>query len=185
MAGAEPSFTEVHLLRTLLILDTETIGRKKLVKSLGVGEGSVRTIIKKLAAEGLLSSSKAGHNLTSKGKAEVSSRLDHHSKPIPFDLGTLVTGSQSLIVVYGAASKASKAVGLRDAALKAGADGALIFAYDQGYKLPGMDLKEYPEAFKSLRTILIKDGDAVVVGFAATAQKAEDGAIAAALKMIP
>jgi predicted transcriptional regulator len=189
MAGADPSFTETHILRTVFILDSGVTGRKKLVKQLGVGEGSVRTIIKRLSKEGLVSSSKKGHSLTDKGLEAVSKRLTSMSKPIAFDLTGLVpSGYQSLVVVYRMGDTLSGTVGLRDTALRAGADGAVILVYEGEYGLrfpdSGMDLSEYPLAAEKLLGLDLADGDVVVIGFASSREKAEDGAVAVALQML-
>jgi len=184
MAGADPSFSEIHLLRTLLTLHEKPTGRKKLVKLLGVGEGSVRTIIRKLTASRYISSSKKGHTLTEKGTEHVEEILAKISRPAETDLGGIVGGHQSLIIVYGAAAKTGSPVVFRDAALKAGADGALILTHNHTYRLPGVDLNNYPETLKKLKKIPAGDGDALVVVFAQTPQKAEDGALAAALEIL-
>ena len=184
MVGAEPSFNEVHLLRTLYTLESDAVGRKKLVKILGLGEGSVRTIIKKLTAEGLIASSKKGHSLTIKGKKAVAEKLKIISRPCKFDTGGLVVGPQSLVIVTNGASSACNAVHLRDTALKAGADGAIIFSYDGSIKLPGLELDDYPRTIERLNSLNLRHGDAIIIGFASTLQKAEDGAVSAALKMI-
>lgn len=186
MAGADPSFTEVHVLRTLFLLDSEIMGRKRLVKKLGVGEGSVRTIIKRLDSEGLVSSSRRGHTLTGKGREEVAGILDKMSKPVDFHAPDLVSeGVQKLVVVYGAADRVGAGVRLRDTALKAGADGAVILVYDGVLRFPdgGIDLQQYPEALERLNKLDLSVGDVVVVGFAASEHAAEDGALAVAVEL--
>ena len=185
MAGADPSFSEAHMWRTLFILDSEVTGRKKLVKHLGVGEGSVRTILKRLTAEGLLSSSKQGHGLSEAGRLRIESMLSKMSKPARFDSGGLVAGCQSLIIVYGVGGRVGGAVPLRDVALKAGADGAVILVYDGGLRFPdsGMDLKDYSQALERFAKVALRDGDVAVVGFGKTQETAEDGAVAVALEL--
>jgi hypothetical protein len=186
MAGADPSFTEVHLLRTLYSLHSGTIGRKKLVKFLGVGEGSVRTIIKRLSQEGLITSSKQGHSLTESGRNRVALKLKLMRKPEAFDSIDLVKGSQSIIVVYGACDRVGDGVTLRDVALKAGADGAVIIVQKDGLKFPGsgIDLKDYPGVKGRLESLALSECDAAIIGFGVTEAKAEDGAVAVALKLI-
>jgi hypothetical protein len=185
MAGADPSFTEVHLLRALYILHSGTVGRKRLVKLLGVGEGSVRTIIKRLTAEGLISPSKAGHSLTMLGMKRVSDKLERMGKPASFDSVDLVTGCQSVVIIFGAANRVGDGVILRDVALKAGADGAVIIVQDGGLRFPGtgLELTDYPGAKARLESLGMNDGDIAVIGFASDYQKAEDGAVAVALKL--
>jgi len=188
MVGADPSFTDVHLLRALLILHTGVMGRKRLVKRLGVGEGSVRTIIKRLTYSGYLDSSKLGHSLTKKGASEAESKLKKMSKPAAFDSEGLVDGYQSLIVLYGAADKIGGEVALRDCALKAGADGAVILVKQGGLRFPGggLELDNYPPAKEKLEKSGLAEGDAAVIGFSKNSYaKAEDGAVAVTLEILP
>jgi hypothetical protein len=186
MAGAGPSFTEVHVLRALLMLYAGTHGRKSLVQLLGVGEGSVRTIMKRLAADGLLASSRRGHTLTDSGRASAEAKLARMSMPKAFDSGGMVGGFQSLVVVYGAADRVGAGATLRDAAVKTGADGAVILVYKGGLMFPdgAMDLGGYPRASAELSKIPIREGDAVVIGFGASPQKAEDGAVTVSLRIL-
>lgn len=186
MVGADPSFGDVHLLRTLFILDSGTVGRKKLVKLLGVGEGSVRTIIKRLSGEGLVGSTQAGHHLTDAGKEHVEAKLSVLSKPSVVGCGDLVPSAhKSLTVVKASGQAVGSGVGLRDVALKAGADGAVILVYDGGLRFPdsSLDLSDYPEAVAELGGLDLNDGDVVVIGFASSPEKAEDGALAVALEL--
>jgi DNA-binding MarR family transcriptional regulator len=187
MAGADPSFTKTHLVRTLFILHSGTVGRKRLVGLLGVGEGSVRTIIKRLSSEGLIESSKLGHSLTEKGREVVEDKLKLMAKPVDFECADIVTeGLCSLVIVKGASKRVSGAVGLRDTALRAGADGAVILVYNQGLVFPGsvMELRNYPKAEEKLGELALDDGDVVVIGFGGTQVKAEDGAVAVALQLL-
>ncbi|MBU4407040.1 MAG: hypothetical protein KKB24_05580, partial [Candidatus Altiarchaeota archaeon] len=110
MVGAAPSFSEAHLVRALLMLSSGRVGRKNLVKILGVGEGSVRTIIKRLKGEGLIKSSKQGHELTQKGKETVENYLNKFSMPGEFkadDLSLHPGEESSSVIVYGAADRIS------------------------------------------------------------------------------
>jgi len=186
MAGADPSFSETHLLRALFIIACGPVGRKNLVKMLGIGEGSVRTIIKRLTAEKLIESSKQGHTLTSKGRKAVNEKLQLMTKPIGFEASGLVEGRQSLIIVRNALDRVKDGVALRDIALKSGADGAVLLVYDGALKFPtgGLDLSDYPEAKRRLDGLELVPGDAIVIGFAQTQAKAEDGAVSVAEKLL-
>jgi len=184
MAGADPSFTEVHVLRTLYLLHSRRTGRKRLVKLIGLGEGSVRTIIKRLSLSGLVASSKQGHELTESGARLAEEILKKISKPVAFDSSGLVCGCQSLVIVRGAAGMVGDGVALRDVALRAGAAGAVVLVHDGRISLPGgfMDLDRYALANK-LGGLPIRESDAVVIGFGPTQHKAEDGAVATALRL--
>jgi len=187
MVGADPSFNETHLLRTLFLLHSNQIGRKRLVKLLGVGEGSVRTIIKRLSAEGLITSAKLGHSLTPHGKAYVERKLEAMSKPQPINLSHLVSAEQSIIILRGAADKVGDGVALRDIALKAGADGAVVLVYKDGaLRFPGGGLKmsDYMPDGERLLSIGVCPSDALIIGFGRSQHAAEDGAVAAALSLL-
>ena len=182
MVGAEPSFGRVHLVRALLALREKPVGRKKLTKRLGVGEGSVRTILKRLLGEGLIESSKSGHTLSLAGKKRVGGMLGRMSLPVPVTLPELDSPAQTVVVVRNAGDGVNSVVGLRDTALKAGAYGALILVCEGGrLKYPGDVMGGRVPAIDDVG---YGDGDVVVVGFAETLDKAEDGALAIALELI-
>ncbi|MFC2162795.1 DUF4443 domain-containing protein [Candidatus Altiarchaeota archaeon] len=182
MAGADPSFTEVHLVRTLFLLGRKRQGRKKLVKLLGVGEGSVRTIIKRLSGDGLISSSMRGHELTGAGQERLKGLLNRFSGPVGVETD-VVDGSKALLVVYGAAGRLGSGVNERDTAVKAGATGALVMYYSGGelvFPSTGGEL----DAFKdSLQVPEADEGDVIVLSFACDLQRACDGAVAIALRL--
>ena len=186
MVGPESSFSEVHVLRALFLLDEGMMGRKKLVKLLGVGEGSVRTIIKRLSSDGLIKSSMRGHSLTESGQKFVAEKLKQMSKPQKMDLADFVNGVKSALIVYGASDRVGAGVALRDTALKAGADGAVILEYLKELVFAGekMNLNEYPMSKKELESLEMSAGDVLVVGFSGIYEKAEDGAVAAALRLV-
>ncbi|MBD3387315.1 MAG: DUF4443 domain-containing protein [Candidatus Altiarchaeales archaeon] len=187
MVGAEPSFSDVHLTRTLFLLDSGPVGRKRLVKILGVGEGSVRTIIKRLSSEGLVGSTKQGHRLTEKGEVEVERLLERISKPVSVEVSDLVDSPhKSLVVVSSAIEGVGSGVGLRDVALRAGADGAVILVYDGALRFPDsyLDLSDYPNSIFELDRLNFTIGDVAVIGFGGSQSSAVDGALAVALKLL-
>ena len=59
MVGNIPNFTKIDLLRCFVRLN-KNIGRKELSKELGLGEGTVRTILNILKSKKLLDSTKKG-----------------------------------------------------------------------------------------------------------------------------
>jgi hypothetical protein len=185
MVGASPNFDVVHKVRAILALSRGPVGRKRLVKILGLGEGSVRTIIKHLSSEGLLESDRLGHTLSAQGERKAAQILGKISAPEEVDLSQVFGGRQAIVIVKNGREKIGNAIGLRDIALKAGADGAIIMFYDGALKFPGKDMKptKYPEISEPLKELELKNGDAIVVSFAKNLNKAQDGATAAALKM--
>ncbi len=143
-------------------------------------------MIKHLTADGLITSERRGHALTLKGTENVVGILRRISKPQEVDLGGVVSGRQSLIIAYSSSTQIDSAVGLRDTALKAGADGAMLLEYD-GEKLifpgHGMAFSEYPHAAAALQKLKLARGDVVIVSFSSSQKLAEDGALALAIRL--
>jgi len=178
--GPLPRFAEVHVRRALeLIAEYKTIGRKQLTKKLGVGEGSVRTILNQLKKQGFITSSRGGHTLTAKGRRSLGKPL----KFVQVDAGDLTVGEVDVAtIVRGAAAKLKRGVEQRDEAIKAGANGATVLVFKAG-KL------QFPDGFAEVRremgdaileALKPREGDVIVIGTAESAAKAEEGARAAA-----
>jgi len=189
MVGAAPSFSEAHLVRALLMLNSGRVGRKNLVRILGVGEGSVRTIIKRLKGDGLIKSSKQGHELTQKGKETVENYLNKFSMPGEFKASDLSLHSgeeSSLIIVHEAADRISNGLEQRDIARDAGATSIAILLYKKRileFPTPEVRLSQFPDSGKELENLDLKEGDAILISFGKTEAKAENGAVAVALQL--
>lgn len=183
MAGASPSFTDTHVVKALLHLEAGPLGRKRLTQALGVGEGSVRTIIKRLDEQGLITSSPTGHSLTEAGRRQVYRLMERFTKPAAFDSGGLLPGVQSAVVVKR--PTAVSAVALRDAALKAGAEGAVTVFFDGGIRFlgGGLEASGYPRFLENLSSLELKPGYAAVIGFSSDMHASEDGALSAAMML--
>ncbi len=65
--GAYPEFTLEDVIATLFLLK-EPIGRKAIAETLDLGEGSVRTLLKKLNWIDVIDSAQRGHFLSKTGK---------------------------------------------------------------------------------------------------------------------
>lgn len=178
--GPLPRFAEIHVRIALeLIAKNERIGRKQLTKELRVGEGSVRTILNHLKRQGLVTSSRGGHALTSKGKRSLGRPLEL----VQIDAGKLTVGKFDVAtIVSGAARKVRLGVEQRDEAIKAGAEGATVLIFKKGkLRFPG----GFWEVKKGTGDALIKalrprEGDVIVIGTAGDIVKAETGSKAAA-----
>lgn len=192
MVGAAPSFSEVHVVRTLFILNNRKIGRKALVEELGLGEGSVRTILKNLRKGGLIASSRLGHELTEEGEKRIREYLLRFSYPQPFELegiGFLTAEGMyhSLVVVHNASEKIGNGMEQRDKAFSVGARGALVLIHkEKKSRLPTeeVDLSDFPQMADKLIGLELREGDVVVISFGESYAKAEDGAIAVALDLL-
>jgi len=178
--GPLPRFAEVHVRKALeIIAEHKTIGRKQLAKKLGVGEGSMRTILNQLKKQELITSYRGGHALTTKGRQAVGRPL----KFVQVDVGNLTVGEVDVAtVVRGAASKVKRGIEQRDEAIKAGADGATVLVF-RANKL------QFPEGFARIKkelmrqlvkTFDLRKSDVIIIGTAGDLTKAEEGAKAAA-----
>jgi DNA-binding PadR family transcriptional regulator len=186
MVGASPSFSEVHVLRVLFLLkDKKYLGRKKLVRSLGIGEGSIRTILKKLKNKGFISSTKQGHSLTKKGAKRLSYLLKKFSKPKKIN-SKIVEGKKTAIVVHNATKKIGKGLEERDIAVKAGANGALLLKYHNKIHstVSEFKLSDFPDLLSEIKKFNLQNGDVIVISFGDTVASAENGALAIALNLI-
>ena len=182
MVGAKPSYRKEHILKALLILDKKRTGRKKLVKKMGLGEGSVRTILKKLKEEELITSVKQGHSLTEKGSLILANTLKKFTRPETFETFDLACGSpKAMSIIKDASAKVGKGMDQRDTAVKAGADGALILACKDGelqFPSGGIGLDELGETKRKVEALPLSEGDVVAIVFAQEELQAEDGLLA-------
>lgn len=189
MAGASPSFSGVHVIRALMLLNTGKTGRKNLVKVLGVGGGSVRTILKRLRRDGFIKSSKKGQMLTDKGRNHVQRHLKKFTAPMEFKIAEKGKFG-SLIIIRKMADKIKTGFEQRDIAVMAGSDSVLVLNYKNGrLEFPtttDVTLFDFPDLITGLNEFnpRFREDDVVVLSFGKTYSRAEDGAIAVALDLI-
>lgn len=173
--NVKPGFTAYHIYLTLYECSKGPSGRKALSKILSIGEGSVRTLVRRLSEAGLIFvDSVAGVLLTSKGfevLKVLSSRL-------------VIVGSQDLIssdicarcrvsiALLKDGIKLVECVGgvlnVRDLIVKKGGIGGLILYYIDGvFKLPNSeslyDVTDQEFWRNLLKDYGVSDGDCVLV----------------------
>lgn len=185
--GPAPRFARFHVWKALwLIGHRSPIGRQRLTAMLGVGEGSVRTIVNFLMAGGLVAADEAGMRLTVEGKRRVEQA--GFSVATVNARGLCVGECDVAVLVPGKAPRVRDGLRQRDEAVKAGAAGATTLVFRNGRILmpPETDLDAaYPELARQVRAAFgLKDGDVVVIGSAPDVRAAEDGALAAAVELI-
>jgi hypothetical protein len=180
-------FGDYHVYKALSILsDGRRKGRKQLADRIGVGEGSMRTIVDYLREEGLIDVKQTGIKISKKGQ-EFIGRLP--LQVYVLDVPDIALGQRSVAVqVRGAASKIDSGMKQRDQAIKAGAEGATtIIVREDRLTVPvDYDLDtERPEVAGAIRRLFdLSDGDVIIVGTSAELQRAEEGAMAAALDLL-
>jgi len=187
--GPTPSFSLPDLLRALELIADKAIGRNKLAQELGVGEGTVRTLIGRLRNTDLIKASKAGCSLTKKG-LKIWKEYTATFKKTMMEKNELTFGEYNVaILVRKSANHVSTGMEQRDAAVMAGARGATTVLFKKGHLVfPSSDndvARDSPQASSQMLKFLKPEGgDAIIVVSADNSRKAEAGAIAAAWTLL-
>jgi len=189
--GRAPLFIEAHLVKALMLMESEgPIGRMKLSKTLGLGEGTTRTLVRHLEKEGLIKSSKAGIVLTDSGRNLHSNLKSKIAERIGIQQSSLTIGPFNVaIVVKEVAGAIKSGLEQRDAAIMIGAMGATTLIFSNGkLKMPPVNedaSRKAPTMCKELVSKLKpQEGDVIVIGSASNKLAAELGAIAAAIETL-
>jgi len=185
MIDVRASYSVIHLLKTVMLFSEKNIGRYGLVKELGLNEASVKTILKNLEKNKIAEPFATGYKLTKSGLilAKKMRRKIPYIAQMP-ENELMVGKHNTVVVVRNAAKKIKFGLEQRDAAIKAGADGATTFVYKNKLILPGVNMK-IKEMEKMLgEKFKMKNNDVVIIGSASSQQKAEEGALAATLSLL-
>jgi len=180
-------FTDYHVYKSLSILsDGERKGRKLLADRIGVGEGSMRTIVEYLRKQGLIEIKQTGIRITRKGQ-ELISRVPLQTYSLESQSMTL--GDASVAVqVKNVGHKVGSGLEQRDRALLAGAKGATTVVVRKGELIIPVDYNldtELPDAAAEIRRLFdLEENDVIIIGTSVDLQKAEEGALSAAFELI-
>ena len=189
--GPAPSFNEAHVVKALeLIAEYGNVGRIRLSKELGLGEGTTRTLLKHLKNEGITQSSRSGRSFSEDGKKLFSGLRSKLSEGVEVASSPLTVGPFNIAVLVRDSAKAvGSGMEQRDMAIKSGASGAttLIFSSNK-LSLPTGE-ENLSESMPKLHKKLItqfnpKENDVIIVGCAENRRLAETGAKMAAIKLL-
>jgi len=189
--GPSPSFSIFHIMKALELTAKEgPIGRGKLSKKLGTGEGATRTLLNRLIDAGLIISSKPGCLLTERGETIWNDFQSIFPQKVKLEESELTLANYNIaLLIKGCGDKVKTGIEQRDAALLAGAKGAttLIFK-NQTLIQPGISenlARDFPEIFNQItKQLALEENDVVVIGSADTWENAEYGALAAGWTLI-
>jgi len=185
--GMSPDYSEAHVLKVLqLIGSSRGIGRQKLSKEIGVGEGTVRTMIRRLKREGLVDSSRRGLTLTNSGTEALTDLLRFMKETEITNTEVTVGTHDYAVLVKQAANHIRNGMEQRDVALLAGAIGATTLMYDgERLYMPGIELEPETSTSESIIEWLKPEkGDVIIIGSSDTIISAEIGAKSVALNLI-
>lgn len=177
------SKAEIHVLLYLYIT-REYIGRVYLSRTLGIGEGRLRSILSRLYSQGIIERIRAGVKLSKKGLLIVEDYLRQRGITRIFTGNADELGSASSIVAetclkYDTSVNILK---LRDEAVRGGAQGAIILKYRAGRLIvPPLedDLCLYARSLCREISGKIKpsEGSIIIVVFADTLREALSGLV--------
>lgn len=185
--GPVHRFADYHVYRTLLLLsDGRRRGRKQLADAVNVGEGSMRTIVEYLRDKGFVDVKQTGLKISTRGLDFMRTFPIKIERLEPSDISIAVRNVA--VLVKNRADRISLGIEQRDAAIKAGAEGATTIIIKGGKMLVPPDYqldKEKPDIARGLRKMLSPgEGDIIIVGTAQEYDRAEDGALAAAFALL-
>ena len=189
--GPAPSFNEAHVVKVLeLIGDYGSIGRIRLSKELGLGEGTTRTLLKHLKNEGITQSSRIGISLSEKGKKLFSNLRSKISACKEVPRSPLTIGTCNIaVLVRDSAEGVGSGMEQRDIAIKSGATGATTLIFSSNRLLLPTAEKNISESMPELYDKLVtqfkpKENDVIIVGSGENRELAEIGAKMAAIKLL-
>lgn len=189
--GPQEYFNHIHVALLIYYLgEYAPKSRFEISKFLGLGEGSVRTILKRLKDNSIISVTKKGVYLSEKGLTFYKKFKKIFFLVVEDTIYSLAPGKYNVILLAkNMREKVFQGIEQRDQAIKYGATGAITLVYEKdNFKFP--NTKEtvedlYPSEFWSRIKSLGKpeDGDVLIICFAGDRQKAYIGCFAAALSL--
>jgi len=185
------SFDLVHVFKTMQMMEkNKRISRSLMVQELGLGEGSVKTIVKHLKMSGLVENSNAGMWLTNKGKSNYAKLLALIPKEMDIPKCSVALGKFGhAVLLKNMAYNIRSGIEQRDAAIKAGAVGATTLVFrNERLVLPGTgeDLMRNDQKIHSLiiEKMSPEENDVIIIGSSQSKKVAEMAAKSAALYTI-
>lgn len=189
--GPLPSFSEIHVLKTLLLLtEGSPIGRAKLSDRLRIGEGATRTLVESLRDAKLITVSKPGCTLTSKGLNLTRSLRKKLVKVASVPRTSISSQNHNYgVLVRQGADQVRNGLEQRDAAIRAGAAIGVTLVKKGGklYIPPKNEFTDpkFEESVQIFETIFHPlENDVIIVCGAGDDARAEEGALAAASTLL-
>jgi len=188
-SGPMPLFQEYHLLMALLVIrDRGPLGRKQLSRDVEIGEGSVRSILKRLIRANYITTERNGNVITAEGSRFME---ELGLEVISVRGGDISLGDCDVaVLVPGAGERITDGFSQRDAAVRAGARGATTLVFQDGDLIFPMDgrhlnddgiLSQFRDAYERWP---LKENDVIIIGTANDEKNATKGALAAALDIM-
>lgn len=188
-AGPPPTFSVFDLFSAIETVGTRPIGRNKLAEELDVGDGVVRTILRRLTDAELIETSKAGCSLTDKGMGlwKECSRVLRKARITKNELSP--TEHSFGVLIKNGGSKVKSGIEQRDAAILIGTKSVTTIVFrNRRLIIPSVSeniAEDFPNAAGQIvRLFGPEENDAIVISSAENSKKAEYGALAAAWTLL-
>ena len=188
--GMAPSYTQAHVLMALETIQSfKSIGRLKLSRILKIGEGAMRTMIRRLLQKGLVKVSREGVSLSSEGERFMSELRKIVTPQLKMPSSGLTVGEYNVaIMVKDSSSAVRRGLEQRDAAIRVGASGATTLIFKMGKLIiPGMEEEEvyFNQTYRFLMEKMKPDeGDVIIIGSAENEHLASLGAKMAVMELL-
>lgn len=179
-------YGDAHLYLMLdCLMREDHASRMRLTEVTGLGEGSVRSLIRMLRKWGLIDTARRGTSITDAGR-RVYSQLN--MRLVDCCCEAYATGEyQCGVIVRDLAKDVTDGLCQRDTAVRNGADGATVFVMRDGKVVfPGdivMD-EAYPDFAEGLRAAGMAEGDVFMLVGAATEAAARCAAAATGVALL-
>jgi hypothetical protein len=169
------SFGVVHIFKTLQLIDRDgRVGRDLLCKELGLGEGSIKTLVKHLKMNHLVKTSNFGTTMTERGRAIFAELVESIPAETSLPRCSVALGKFNHAVLIKRLSYAVKSgIEQRDAAIKIGGTGAttLLFLEDKFVMPTTGRIQDSFRKDPATRALLLdglrpEQGDVIIVGSA-------------------
>jgi len=191
--GARPAFDYIDVILALRIIGKFVfISRKKLAEELELGEGSIRTLIKKLKEFGYIKVVKSGITLTDKGN-EYFKEIDNIIKSeffIPYEkLNNLAIDKINFcLIAKHISNKVGKGIEERDVALKYNTKGLITIVYKNKnlFFADGFPLEEVYKNFTEYlkNNVKLEEGDLIMIASSSSKTKTIKGAYSALIYLL-
>jgi hypothetical protein len=165
------SFDMVHVFKTLqLIQENGHVSREKLCEDLGLGEGTIKTLVRHLKMQNLIESTNAGTTMTKKGNSFFLELLSSIPSEISLSKCAITLGKFNYAVLVKQMSSIIKdGIAQRDAAIRMGASGATTLLFkDNKFLIPQTkfdSLKdEHQLSEQMIKNLHPQDGDVIIIG---------------------
>ena len=165
------SFNSSHVFKTLQLINKEGfVSRFLLMKELGLGEGSIKTLIKHLKMEKLIITTNKGTTMSDRGR-KIFEQMSHYicsEAQLPRSTISVSEFNHAILLRY-VHFAIKQGVEQRDEAIKKGAKGATTLVFKDGkFLIPGSGynaLKEEKGIERHLKNELNPiNGDIIIIG---------------------